>query len=72
MDRQKYVAVASKPRRRGAGLIKTGLLILGGMGIFWLGIGVGSGRIGPDAIFHKPVARDLPTQLHFSNLQQLY
>jgi len=72
LDHQRYVAVASKPRRRGAGLIKTGLLILGGMGIFWLGIGVGSGRIGPDAIFHKPVARDLPTKLDFSSVQEVY
>lgn len=73
MEHQKYVAADSKPRRwRGGGIVKSGILILAGMGIFWLGIGVGSGRIGPDAIFNKPVATNLPSKLDFSSVQEVY
>ncbi len=45
-----------------------------GVGIFYLGIAVGQGRIslGPDAIFHKSENKSLPAQLDMKDVQTLY
>ena len=73
MDHKSYVAKSGKKsHHRGTGLIKAGLFILAGLGIFWLGMGVGSGRLGPDAIFHKSLSTNLPSNLDLSSVQQVY
>ena len=74
MDHQSYVAKSNKKprRRRGSGLIKAGLLILAGLGLFWLGTAFGRGQLGPDAIFHKTQSANLPNKLDLSSVQQVY
>ena len=72
MDNPSYVASVSKPRRRGGGLIKAGLLIIGALGIFWLGLAIGRGQLGPDAIFHRSESSNLPSKLDLSSVQQVY
>lgn len=71
MDNHVYDASASKPRRHRR-FSKVILFILAGLGIFWFGIGVGSGQIGVDSIYHKPVAKGLPAQLDYSSIQEIY
>ena len=68
---QSYVARA-KPRRRRGNFIKVSTIIACGLGIFWLGVGVGSGKIGPDSIYHKPVASGLPKNLDYSSVEEIY
>jgi len=45
-----------------------------GVVIFTFGVGVGNGRIniGPDRIFRKSVARNLPANLDYSSVEQVY
>jgi len=43
-------------------------------GVFWAGIGVGSGNIvlGRDAVFHKSVQKNAPANLNYSSVEQVY
>ncbi len=49
--------------------------IIVGVFIFWLGVGVGNGRImlGPDAVFHRSVQKGkLPANLDYSSVEKVY
>lgn len=47
---------------------------LAAVGIFALGIGIGSGRInvGPDAAFRRSVSSNLPADLNYASVEQVY
>ncbi|HSX43888.1 MAG TPA: S41 family peptidase [Candidatus Saccharimonadales bacterium] len=62
------------PRKRRFNWKQTVVGVLVGVGIFYLGIAVGQGRIsfGPDAVFHKSQNNQLPAHLSFSDVDTLY
>ena len=43
-----------------------------GAAIFYLGILTGQGRLGPDAIFGRPVTKGLPADLDYSSIETVY
>ncbi|HSX53529.1 MAG TPA: S41 family peptidase [Patescibacteria group bacterium] len=60
----------SKLKRIGRWTINIAFVLL----VLWLGMAIGSGRIilGKEAIFHKPVSGNLPANLNYSSVEQVY
>lgn len=54
--------------------VRTGITIVAAAGIFFLGWGIGNGRIafGPNAIYRKSVQKNLPANLDYSSINVLY
>lgn len=55
-------------------IFKSALNILILLCVFWVGVGVGQGKIvfGPDALYRKSVQKDAPTKLDTSGTQEIY
>lgn len=61
-------------KQRGFYFAKIASLIVGGVLLFGAGVGIGSGRIvfGPNAMYRKSVAKDLPADLDYRSVERMY
>jgi carboxyl-terminal processing protease len=67
-------SVSHKPRRKLVKLRRLVPALLAAVLIFGLGVGVGDGRIkfGRDAVFQKGLSKDLPADLDYKTVEQVY
>ncbi|MDB5185785.1 MAG: hypothetical protein JWL85_308 [Candidatus Saccharibacteria bacterium] len=70
-ENQPITAAPKKPR---SNKVKYAVTAVVAGGIFVFGVMVGNGRvpIGPDAVFQKSVSKNLPADLDYSSVEQMY
>lgn len=70
---QTQYPIDGAPRKK-AKVAQAFLMAAAFIAVFSLGVGIGSGSItvGPDRAFNKPVSKDLPNDLNYASVEQLY
>lgn len=61
-------------KKKKSGVKNVVLLAIAGLAIFWIGVNIGSGdiAIGPDQVFRQSANEDLPDDLSYGEVEQVY